>query len=44
MCIYQHSKWPDFEWSNDKLELPLLSTVRHKQGRLLGKWKILDFR
>jgi hypothetical protein len=33
--IYQIKGWPNFTWNNDDL-LPLLSAVRHKQGRLKG--------
>jgi Fic family protein len=42
MYIYQRSGWPNFEWSIDSL-LPLLSVVRHKQGRLLGQMENLGF-
>jgi Fic family protein len=42
MYIYQRSGWPDFEWNNDSL-LPLLSAVRHRQGRLLGQMENLGF-
>ncbi len=42
MYIYQQRAWPNFEWSNDLL-LPLLSAVRHKQGRLLGQMENIGF-
>lgn len=42
MYIYQRNGWPEFEWNNDFL-LPLLSTVRHRQGRLLGQMENLGF-
>lgn len=35
--------WPTFKWEDDKI-ISLLSTVRHKQGRLLGKLEGLGFR
>lgn len=35
--------WPAFKWEDEKIILPL-STVRHKQGRLLGKLEGLGFR
>jgi Fic family protein len=35
--------WPAFKWEDDQIILPL-STVRHKQGRLLGKLEGLGFR
>jgi Fic family protein len=40
--IYQIKGWPNFTWSNDDL-LPLLSAVRHKQGRLKGYMEVLGF-
>jgi Fic family protein len=45
MSRYIHSlkHWPAFKWEDDKIILPL-STVRHKQGRLLGKLEGLGFR
>ncbi len=35
--------WPTFKWEDENIILPL-STVRHKQGRLLGKLEGLGFR
>ena len=45
MSIYIHllKDWPTFTWEDDKI-ISLLSTVRHKQGRLLGKLEGLGFR
>ncbi len=40
--IHELEKWPAFEW-NDKKILPLLSAVRHNQGRLLGRMEGLGF-
>lgn len=36
--IYIHEKdnWTDFCWDNEKL-LPILTSVRHLQGKLLGQ-------
>jgi hypothetical protein len=36
MYIYSHPNWPIFEWKSEKL-LPLLSFVRNRQGKLIGK-------
>ncbi len=45
MSKYIHllKEWPAFKWEDAKIILPL-STVRHKQGRLLGKLEGLGFR
>ena len=45
MSKYIHllKDWPTFKWEDDKI-ISLLSTVRHKQGRLLGKLEGLGFR
>ena len=45
MSRYIHllKDWPAFKWEDEKIILPL-STVRHKQGRLLGKLEGLGFR
>lgn len=40
--IHQLTKWPDFTW-NHELVLPILSEVRHKQGRLKGYLEALGF-
>ncbi|MBB3187419.1 Fic family protein [Microbacter margulisiae] len=42
MYLYENKNWPTFEWNSDKL-LPLLSLVRNKQGRLIGKMGALGF-
>jgi Fic family protein len=41
--IHLSKEWPAFKWEDDKIIL-LLSKVRHKQGRLLGKLEGLGFR
>jgi Fic family protein len=41
--IHQDPSWPRFVWDNAKL-LPVLSTVRLRQGRLLGQMGQLGFR
>jgi Fic family protein len=40
--IYQKTGWPGFTWDNEAL-LPLLTDVRHKQGRLSGYMELLGF-
>ncbi|HEY0744624.1 MAG TPA: Fic family protein [Chryseosolibacter sp.] len=40
--IHQHLGWPNFNWDNSRLVVPL-SHVRHTQGRLLGKLEGLGF-
>ena len=40
--IHQLSKWPDFTWNHETI-LPILSNVRHKQGRLKGYMEVLGF-
>jgi Fic family protein len=40
--LYQYSNWPNFTWESEQL-LPLLSLVRNKQGRLIGKMAALGF-
>jgi Fic family protein len=41
--IHLLKNWPDFTWQHEQLVHPL-ATVRHKQGRLLGKLEALGFR
>jgi Fic family protein len=41
--IHLFKDWPSFKWEDGKIILPL-STVRHKQGRLLGKLEGIGFR
>ena len=43
MYIHEHSDWPDFHWSIEKLAEPLAS-VRYRQGGLIGQMKGLGFR
>ena len=40
--IYQKEDWPNFRWSNDRLQV-LLGQVRNLQGRLMGKMEALGF-
>lgn len=42
MYIYNDPNWPTFEWNSEQL-LPLLSYVRNKQGKLIGKMGALGF-
>lgn len=42
MYIHERDNWTNFIWDNDKL-LPILSSVRHLQGRLLGHIESLGF-
>lgn len=42
MYIHQLNSWPDFTWDEKALS-KLLTEVRHKQGRLLGKMEGLGF-
>ncbi|MGN6353524.1 MAG: Fic family protein [Parafilimonas sp.] len=40
--IHQLTKWPDFHWE-EKEVANLLTKVRHKQGRLLGRMENMGF-
>jgi len=40
--IHQRSDWPRFTWNHEKLG-PMLSHVRHRQGRLIGRMEGLGF-
>ena len=42
MYIHEQAEWPHLTWDEGKL-LPLLSEVRHAQGRLLGQMESLGF-
>lgn len=42
MYLYSNPNWPIFEWNSEQL-LPLLSFVRNKQGKLIGKMGTLGF-
>lgn len=41
--IYERKEWPLFQWEESKI-IALLSDVRFKQGRLLGRLESLGFR
>lgn len=43
MYIYQLSEWPVFTWNAEEI-LPLLSMVRHRQGKILGQMNSLGFK
>ncbi|MFQ5715867.1 MAG: Fic family protein [Nitrospinales bacterium] len=40
--IHERSKWPEFRWSRDRLA-DKLASVRHQQGRLIGRMEALGF-
>lgn len=42
MYLYNNQNWPIFEWNSEQL-MPLLSYVRNKQGKLIGKMGALGF-
>lgn len=42
MYIHERKDWTNFVWDNGKLS-PVLATVRHLQGRLLGRMESLGF-
>ncbi len=42
MYIHERENWTNFFWDNDKLS-PTLASVRHLQGRLLGRMESLGF-
>lgn len=42
MYIHELANWPHFSWQDDKLS-ELLASVRHKQGRLIGRMEALGF-
>ena len=42
MYIHERKNWTNFFWDNDKLS-PILASVRHLQGRLLGRMETLGF-
>jgi Fic family protein len=43
MYIHQKNDWPKFTWDADVIT-PLLGTVRHRQGKILGVMQGLGFR
>ncbi|MBU3659002.1 MAG: Fic family protein [Flavobacteriales bacterium] len=42
MYIHELENWTNFIWDNEKLS-PILASVRHLQGRLLGRMESLGF-
>jgi len=42
MYIYQKNNWPNFYWEIEKLS-EILVSVRHKQGRLIGRMEGMGF-
>jgi Fic family protein len=42
MYIHQRENWSNFSWDNETI-LPILASVRHLQGRLLGHMERLGF-
>ena len=40
--IYQQKNWPNFYWNNETI-IPLISQVRHLQGKMIGKMESLGF-
>lgn len=42
MYTHERENWTNFVWDNDKLS-PILASVRHLQGRLLGRMESLGF-
>jgi len=42
MYIHEIKNWTDFRWDNNKI-LPILASVRHLQGKLLGQMETLGF-
>lgn len=42
MYIYKHNDWPSFHWNSALVE-PSLASVRHQQGRLIGRMESLGF-
>jgi len=42
MYIYEQRDWPNFTWNKEEI-LSLLSTISHRQGRLIGRMESLGF-
>ena len=42
MYIHENENWTNFTWDSEKLS-PILASVRHLQGRLLGRMESLGF-
>src|SRR5882672_7579235 len=40
--IHERSEWPKFHWAQDQLA-PIVASIRHRQGRLLGRMEGLGF-
>ena len=40
--IHQRPDWPNFSCNHEKL-VPILTHVRHRQGRLIGRMEALGF-
>src|SRR4030067_2628517 len=40
--IHELPDWPDFQWDQEKLA-GRLATLRHRQGRLIGRMETLGF-
>lgn len=40
--VHELREWPKFQWGQDSLAKPLVS-VRHRQGRLIGRMEALGF-
>ena len=40
--LYEEQNWPIFKWDSEKL-IPILSYVRHRQGKLIGKMGAMGF-
>ena len=40
--IHEQEDWPRFRWDQESI-LPLLSAVRHRQGKLIGQMESLGF-
>ena len=45
MSAYTHTlpDWPNFQWNHERLAA-LLASVRHRQGRLIGRMEALGFK
>ncbi len=42
MYIYEQPDWPNFTWNKEEI-LSLVSTIGHRQGRLIGRMESLGF-
>ena len=42
MYLHERKNWTDFCWDNEKI-MPILASVRHLQGKLLGQMEALGF-